>query len=50
MDFAELVTQGKIKPVVDSVFSFEDALKAYDRIMSSRAKGKVVIKVDPAAG
>lgn len=40
---------GKLKPVVDSVFSFEDTLQAYERIMSSRARGKVVVKVDPEA-
>lgn len=40
---------GKIQPVVDSVFSFDDVLEAYDRIMSGRAKGKVVIRVDPDA-
>jgi len=39
----------KVKPVVDSVFAFEDALKAYDRLMSNRAKGKVVVRVDPDA-
>ncbi|KAF8162896.1 hypothetical protein B0H34DRAFT_835459 [Crassisporium funariophilum] len=38
---------GSLKPVVDSVFEFEDTLKAYDRILSTRAVGKVVIKVDP---
>lgn len=37
---------GKIKPLVDSVFEFGDALKAYDRLLTSRAKGKVVVKVD----
>lgn len=40
---------GKIKPTVDSVFAFEDTLKAYDRIMSERARGKVVIRIDPLA-
>jgi NADPH:quinone reductase-like Zn-dependent oxidoreductase len=38
---------GLLKPVVDSVFSFDDALKAYDRLMSRRATGKVVVKVEP---
>lgn len=38
---------GKVKPVVDSVFAFEDVQKGYDRILSQRASGKVVIKVDP---
>jgi NADPH:quinone reductase-like Zn-dependent oxidoreductase len=32
--------------VVDSVYEFEDVLSAYDRIMTSRATGKVVVKVD----
>lgn len=36
-----------MKPLVDSVYCFEDALQAYERIMTSRATGKVVIKVDP---
>jgi 2-methylene-furan-3-one reductase len=38
--------QGKLKLVVDSVYRFEDALGAYERIMTSRATGKVVVKVD----
>lgn len=39
---------GKVKPVVDSVFAFEDVQKAYDRVLSQRASGKVVVKVDPS--
>lgn len=38
---------GEVKPPVDSVHNFEDALNAYDRIKSGRATGKVVVKVDP---
>lgn len=38
---------GKIRPLVDSVFAFEDALKAYERILTGRATGKVIVKVDP---
>ena len=34
-----------VGPVVDSVYEFKDALSAYERIMTSRAKGKVVVKV-----
>ncbi|KAI0639459.1 NAD-P-binding protein [Trametes polyzona] len=48
-DFARLVEEGKVRPLVDSVFAFEDAPKAYDRLMSKRATGKVVVKVDPTA-
>ena len=39
---------GKVKPVVDSVFAFEDALKAYERIMARGSTGKVVVKIDPS--
>ncbi|TRM64734.1 hypothetical protein BD626DRAFT_567608 [Schizophyllum amplum] len=46
-DMGEMMAAGTLKPVVDSVFAFEDVLKAYERIMSHRAKGKVVVKVDP---
>lgn len=38
---------GSVKPVIDSVFGFSEVLKAYERIMSQRAVGKVVVKVDP---
>ncbi|KAJ3536779.1 hypothetical protein NM688_g6791 [Phlebia brevispora] len=47
-NFAQYVIDGKVKPVVDSVYSYEDVLKAYERIMSLRAAGKVVVKVDPS--
>ncbi|KAG5219589.1 Zinc-type alcohol dehydrogenase protein [Salix suchowensis] len=39
---------GKLKGVVDSVYSMEDALKGYERLMTSRAAGKVVIEIDPS--
>lgn len=43
-----LVTNGQLRPIVDSVHEFESALEAYDRIMTSRATGKVVVKIDPS--
>jgi len=43
----ELVSSGAVRPVVDSVYQFDDVHKAYDRIISGRATGKVVVKVDP---
>ncbi|KAJ8597885.1 NAD(P)-binding protein [Rhizopogon salebrosus TDB-379] len=46
----DLVAEGKLKPVVDSVYKFEDALSAYERLMTSRATGKVVVKVDESVG
>lgn len=42
----KLVAEGKIRGVVDSVYPFADALKAYDRIMTGHASGKVVVQVD----
>ena len=47
--YSQLSPQGKVKPVVDSIFAFEDAPKAFERIMTKRACGKVVVKVDPEA-
>jgi hypothetical protein len=38
---------GSLKPVVDSVYEFEDALQAYDRLLSHRATGKVIVRIDP---
>ncbi|XP_006458527.1 hypothetical protein AGABI2DRAFT_190805 [Agaricus bisporus var. bisporus H97] len=43
--FQKLVADGSVKPIVDSVFEFDDVLKAYERIMSKRATGKVVVKI-----
>ena len=40
-----LIESGKIKPVVDRVFSFEQTNEALDYVTSGRAKGKVVIAV-----
>ncbi|KAG9043219.1 hypothetical protein FS837_009864 [Tulasnella sp. UAMH 9824] len=42
----KLVAEGKIRGVVDSVYPFSDVLKAYDRIMTGHASGKVVVQVD----
>lgn len=40
-----LIESGKIKPVVDQVFPFEQTNEALDYVTSGRAKGKVVIAV-----
>ncbi len=34
--------------MIDSVFDFEDVPRAYERIMTTRATGKVIVRVDPA--
>lgn len=48
-DIRKMLDEGSLKPIVDSVFEFEDTLSAYDRIMSNHARGKVVVRVDPDA-
>lgn len=40
-------SSGSVKPIVDSTFNFDDVHQAYERIMTGRAAGKVVVKVDP---
>lgn len=41
----ELVEQGKIKPVIDRVFSFEETQQAMEYVETGRAKGKVIVKL-----
>ena len=43
-----LLDEGKIRVPIDSVWQFEDALKAYAVLESKRARGKVIVKVDDA--
>jgi D-arabinose 1-dehydrogenase-like Zn-dependent alcohol dehydrogenase len=38
-----MVNKGTIKPIIDSIFDFNNVKQAYERLDSSRAKGKVVI-------
>ena len=40
-----LIEEGKLHVPVDSVFDMEDAVSAYERIATKRARGKVVVKV-----
>jgi NADPH:quinone reductase len=40
------VADGSIRPVVDRVFAFEDALKAADYLRSSQGIGKVVLQME----
>lgn len=42
---ANFIESGKIKPVIDRVFSFEDAEKAMEYSESGRAKGKIILKI-----
>ncbi|KWU41785.1 NAD(P)-binding protein [Rhodotorula sp. JG-1b] len=45
-EMADLAREGKLNPVVDKVFQFEDALEAYARQKSGRSKGKVVVSLE----
>jgi len=42
---ANFIETGKIKPVIDRVFPFEDAQKAMEYAESGRAKGKIIVKI-----
>ena len=42
---AEFIETGKITPVIDRVFPFEDAQKAMEYAESGRAKGKIILKI-----
>ena len=44
-DMNQLFIARQIHPVVDKVFSFEDAIEAYSYLESQKHVGKVVIKV-----
>jgi alkaline phosphatase D len=39
------MAEGKVKAVLDSVYEWEDAPKAYEKLKLGRTKGKIVIKV-----
>ncbi|PGZ58179.1 NADPH:quinone reductase [Bacillus cereus] len=42
---ANYIEAGKIKPVIDRIFPFEDAQKAMEYSESGRAKGKIIVKM-----
>ncbi|HDV8367262.1 TPA: NADP-dependent oxidoreductase [Bacillus cereus] len=42
---ANYIEAGKIKPVIDRVFPFEDAQKAMEYSESGRTKGKIIVKI-----
>ena len=41
----KLVVEGKVKPVIDEVFRFEDVPAAFAKLREGRTKGKIVITV-----
>jgi NADPH:quinone reductase-like Zn-dependent oxidoreductase len=42
---AEWIKEGKVKAIVDTKFSFEQAPEAFTRLKTGRARGKIVIEV-----
>lgn len=42
---ADLVANGKVRPVIDSVFPIAEASKAHDHSRSLRAKGKIILQI-----
>ncbi|PYH89697.1 zinc alcohol dehydrogenase [Aspergillus ellipticus CBS 707.79] len=40
----ELIQEGKVKVQLDSVFAFEDAPKAFEKLREGRARGKIVVR------
>ncbi|MFD9625679.1 NADP-dependent oxidoreductase [Peribacillus muralis] len=43
---ANFIETGKIKPIIDRVFPFENAQKAMEYAESGRAKGKIILKIN----
>lgn len=44
---AEWMVEGKVKPVIDSKYMFEDLKEAYKRLKTGRARGKIILEVVP---
>ncbi|KAF9790683.1 hypothetical protein BJ322DRAFT_1135184 [Thelephora terrestris] len=43
-EIAKMITDGKVKPFIDSVYKFDDVLSAYDKILIGHARGKIVVE------
>jgi len=46
-DFAKLgqLMAERVKPVIDEMYAFEDVARAYKKLKTGRAKGKIVVRV-----
>ncbi|KAF2675694.1 NAD(P)-binding protein [Lentithecium fluviatile CBS 122367] len=47
LQIAEWMVEGKVKPVVDSKYKFEDLREAYQRLKTGRARGKLILECAP---
>ena len=43
----DLVKRGRVRPVIDSVYSMEDIARAHERCETKQARGKIVIEITP---
>lgn len=46
-ELAELIECGKLTPIIDRVFPFEEIGKAFAYLESGHAKGKVIVRMEP---
>jgi alkaline phosphatase D len=42
--------EGRVKAVLDEVFDWEDAPKAFEKLKTGRSKGKLVIRIKQDTG
>lgn len=42
---ASWVAEGRVRPVIQDVFGFQDAVKAYEMLKTGRTRGKIVVRV-----
>merc|ERR550525_412332 len=47
-ELATLVDEGKLKPVIEKIYGFEEVITAFEHLMSGRAVGKIGVKVAKA--
>jgi NADPH:quinone reductase-like Zn-dependent oxidoreductase len=47
-EISRLIDDGRVRPVVDSVFAFHDAAKAQAKLANEHVRGKIVLEVVPA--
>jgi len=48
-EIGELIEAGYVRPTIDSVWEFADYAKAFERLESGHAKGKIIIRVSDEA-
>lgn len=43
---AQWIREGRVRPIIDSQYGFEDAPKAFEKLKTGRAKGKIIVEVE----